>query len=30
MKDFINERWRTILVHNGLGNFDTNWELKAE
>ena len=30
MKDFINERWRTILVHNGLGNFDTIWELKAE
>ncbi len=29
MEDFINERWRPILAHNGLDNFDALWELEA-
>ena len=30
MKDFINERWRPILAHNGLTSFDALWKLKAD
>lgn len=30
MKDYIDERWRLILAHNGLSNFDALWKLKAE
>lgn len=30
MKDYINERWRPILAHNGLSGFDALWALKAE
>lgn len=30
MKDFINERWRPILAHNGLDDFNALWDLKAE
>lgn len=30
MKDFINERWRPILAHNGLRDFTALWELKAD
>jgi hypothetical protein len=30
MKDFINERWRPILAHNGLSDFDALWKLKAD
>lgn len=30
MKDFINERWRPILAHNGLTDFNALWDLKAE
>ena len=30
MKDFINERWRPILAHNGLSDFDALWTLKAD
>ncbi len=30
MKDFINERWRPILAHNGLSDFKALWELKAD
>ena len=29
MKDFINERWRSILAHNGLAGFDDLWKLDA-
>lgn len=30
MKDFVNERWRPILAHNGLSDFDALWQLKAD
>jgi hypothetical protein len=30
MKDFVNERWRTILARNGLTDFDALWDLKAD
>mgnify|MGYP003460592813 CR=1 FL=1 len=30
MKDFINDRWRPILVHNGLSDFGALWQLKAD
>jgi hypothetical protein len=30
MKDFINERWRPILAHNGLSDFGALWQLKAD
>jgi hypothetical protein len=30
MRDFINERWRPILAHNGLSDFDALWKLKAD
>jgi len=30
MKDFVNERWRAILAHNGLAGFDALWKLEAE
>jgi hypothetical protein len=30
MKDFDNERWRTILAHNGLIGFDALWGLDAQ
>ena len=30
MKDFINERWRPILAHNGLADFNALWNLKVE
>ena len=29
MDDFINERWRSILAHNGLDSFDALWKLDA-
>lgn len=29
MKDFVNERWRPILAHNGLADFNALWDLKA-
>jgi len=29
MKDFVNERWRPILAHNGLSDFDALWRLEA-
>ena len=30
MKDFVNERWRAILAHNGLTGFDALWQLEAK
>lgn len=30
MKAYINERWRSILAHNGLSDFDALWKLQAE
>jgi len=30
MKDYMNERWRSILAHNGLAGFDELWKLEAE
>ncbi len=30
MKDYVNERWRTILAHNGLCGFDALWQLNTE
>ena len=30
MKDFINERWRPILAHTGLTDFNALWDLEAE
>lgn len=30
MKDFVNERWRPILAHNGLTDFNALWDLEAE
>jgi hypothetical protein len=30
MKDFINERWRSILAFNALEDFEALWELNAE
>lgn len=30
MKDFINERWRSILAFNELNDFDALWKLDAE
>lgn len=30
MKVFINERWRSILTHNGLSDFDALWKLEAD
>lgn len=30
MKDYIDERWRSILSHNQLRDFDALWQLKAE
>lgn len=30
MKDFTNERWRSILTYNGLSDFDALWKLEAE
>lgn len=30
MKDYINERWRPILAHNGLSDFDALWKLEAQ
>lgn len=30
MKDFVHERWRSILAHNGLSGFDALWLLEAE
>lgn len=29
MRDFVNDRWRAILAHNGLSGFDALWNLKA-
>ncbi len=29
MEDFINEKWRPILAHNGLSDFDSLWQLQA-
>ena len=29
MKDFISDRWRPILAHNGLSAFDALWKLEA-
>ena len=29
MKDYINEAWRSILVHNGLADFEALWSLEA-
>ena len=29
MKDFVNERWRSILAHNGLSDFDALWKREA-
>ena len=29
MKDFSNERWRTILAFNGLNDFDAVWKHEA-
>lgn len=30
MKDYLNERWRPILAHNGLADFNALWALKAD
>jgi len=30
MKDFIDERWRPILAHNGLSDFEALWEHRAD
>ncbi|MBZ0142102.1 MAG: lipopolysaccharide kinase InaA family protein [Rhodocyclaceae bacterium] len=30
MHDFINERWRPILAHNGLADFEALWKLEAQ
>lgn len=30
MKDYINERWRPILAHNGLADFAALWQHKAD
>lgn len=30
MKEFLDERWRTILAHNGLTDFGALWDLKAD
>jgi hypothetical protein len=30
MTDFVNERWRPILAHNGLSDFDALWKLETE
>lgn len=30
MQDFINEKWRPILAHNGLSDFDALWKLEAQ
>ena len=30
MKDYVNERWRAILAHNGLSGFDALWKLNAD
>lgn len=30
MRDFVNERWRPILAHNGLSGFDALWKLEAQ
>lgn len=30
MKDYINERWRSILAHNGLSDFEALWKLEAK
>lgn len=30
MQDFINEKWRFILAHNGLSDFDALWKLEAQ
>jgi len=29
MKDFVNERWRPILAHNGVSSFEALWALEA-
>lgn len=29
MQDYVNERWRAILAHNGLSGFDDLWKLEA-
>lgn len=30
MNDFINDKWRPILAHNGLLDFDALWQLQAQ
>ena len=30
MNDFLNERWRSVLAHNGLTDFQALWDLKAD
>jgi len=30
MNDYVNERWRSILAHNGLSSFDALWKLDAD
>ncbi len=30
MEDYLNERWRSILAHNGLTDFVALWQLKAD
>lgn len=30
MNDYINEAWRSILVHNGLADFEALWSLEAK
>lgn len=30
MKDYINERWRPILAHSGLTDFNALWQLEAD
>ena len=30
MSDYINERWRAILAHNGLNDFEALWKLEAK
>ena len=29
MKDYVNDRWRSILTHNSLSDFESLWRLKA-
>lgn len=30
MKDYLNEHWRAVLIHNGLADFDALWKLEAQ